>query len=170
MRMLENLLELLRMTTRNRRSSRRSVMRADLRSYYPANGRRIACQRRPGGSECCGQKARRMSASVRSLVATLSAVLADLCGSLGEKVRRNPPESEFVSTGSTWEGVRGLRDDGRVTTGDGPGSFDGLEGQGIPSSRGNRIRDRIGFPTQKRTHRRNVGRPASEDSPDRRKC
>ena len=60
-------------------------MRADLRSYYPANGRRIACQRRPGGSECCGQKARRMSASVRSLVATLSAVLADLCAAWGRK-------------------------------------------------------------------------------------
>ena len=50
----------------------------------------------------------------RGLVATLSAVLADLSGSLSEKVRRNLPVSEQVT--SIWEGVRGLRDDGGVTT------------------------------------------------------
>ena len=38
-------------------------------------------------------EARRMSASVGSLVATLPAVLADFSGSLGEKVRRNLPGS-----------------------------------------------------------------------------
>ena len=53
-----------------------------------------------------------MSASVESLVATLPAVLADLSGSLGEKVR-NLPGSELVT--SIWEGVRGLRDDGGGT-------------------------------------------------------
>ena len=58
-------------------------------------------------------EARRMSASVGSLVATLPAVLADLSGSLGENVRRNLPGSELVT--SIWEGVRGLRDDGGVT-------------------------------------------------------
>ena len=58
-------------------------------------------------------KARRISAAMGSLVATLHAVLADLCGSLGEKVRRNLPGSELVT--SIWEGVRGLRDDGGVT-------------------------------------------------------
>ena len=51
-------------------------------------------------------EARRMSTSVGSLVATLPAVLADLSGSLGEKVRKNLPESELVA--SFWEGVRGL--------------------------------------------------------------
>ena len=38
-----------------------------------------------------------MSASIGSLVAMLPAVLADLSGSLGEKIRRNLPESELVS-------------------------------------------------------------------------
>ena len=55
-------------------------------------------------------EAKTMSASVGSFVATLPAVLADLSGILGEKVRRNPPDSELVT--STWERVRGLRDYG----------------------------------------------------------
>ena len=42
-------------------------------------------------------EARRMSASVGSLVATLPAVLADLPVSLGKKVRRNLPGSELVT-------------------------------------------------------------------------
>ena len=58
-------------------------------------------------------EARRMSASGGSLVATPPAVLADLSGSLGDKVRRNLPESELVT--SIWEGIRGLRDNGGVT-------------------------------------------------------
>ena len=58
-------------------------------------------------------EARRTSASVGSLVATLPAVFADLSGSLGEKVWRNLPGSELVA--SIWEGVRDLRDDGGVT-------------------------------------------------------
>ena len=41
-------------------------------------------------------EARRMSASVGSLTA-LPAALAELCGSLGEKVRRNLPDSELVT-------------------------------------------------------------------------
>ena len=43
-------------------------------------------------------EARRMSASVESLVATLPAVLADLSGSLGEKVLKNLPGSELVTS------------------------------------------------------------------------
>ena len=58
-------------------------------------------------------EARRMPASVGSLVATLPAVLADLSGSLGGKVRRYLPESELVT--SIGEGVRGLRGDGGVS-------------------------------------------------------
>ena len=53
-----------------------------------------------------------MSAWVGSLVTTPPAVLVDLAGSLGEKVRRNLPGSELTSI---WEGVQGLRDDGGVT-------------------------------------------------------
>ena len=66
-----------------------------------------------GGFGMSSEEARRMSASVGSLVATPPEVLADLSGSLGEKVRRNLPGSELVT--SIWEGVRGLRDDGGVT-------------------------------------------------------
>ena len=60
-------------------------------------------------------KARRTSASVGSLVPTSTppAVVADFSGSLGEKVRRNLPGSELVT--SIWKGVRGLRDEGGVT-------------------------------------------------------
>ena len=45
-----------------------------------------------GGFGMSSAEARRMSASVGSLTA-LPAALAELCGSLGEKVRRNLPES-----------------------------------------------------------------------------
>ena len=58
-------------------------------------------------------EAKMMSTSVGSLVATLPAVLADLSGSLGEKIRRSLPGPELVT--SIWEGVRGLRVDGGVT-------------------------------------------------------
>ena len=51
-----------------------------------------------GGSGMSSAKARRISAAMGSLVATLHAVLADLCGSLGEKVRRNLPGSELVTS------------------------------------------------------------------------
>ena len=66
-----------------------------------------------GGSGMSSAEARRMSASVGSLVATLPAVLAGLSGSLGEKVRKSRPGSELVA--SMWEGVRSLRDEGGVT-------------------------------------------------------
>ena len=47
-------------------------------------------------------EARRMSASVGGLMATLFAVLADLSSSLGERVRRNLPGSKLVT--SIWGG------------------------------------------------------------------
>ena len=67
----------------------------------------------PALSTRAGVEARRVPASSGSLVATLPAVLADLSGSLGGKVRRNLPESELAN--GIWEGVRGLRDYGEVT-------------------------------------------------------
>lgn len=54
-----------------------------------------------------------MFASIGSLVARLPAVLVDLSGSLGEKLLRNLPDSELVT--SIYEGVRNLRDEGGVT-------------------------------------------------------
>ena len=65
-----------------------------------------------GGLGMSSVEARRMSASVGSLVAALPAALADFSGSLGQKVRRNLPGSELTSIG---EEVRSLRDDGGVT-------------------------------------------------------
>ena len=50
-----------------------------------------------GGVGMSSVEARRMPASVGSLVAALPAVLADSSGSLGEKVRRNLPDSELVT-------------------------------------------------------------------------
>ena len=51
-----------------------------------------------GGFGMSSAEATRMSASEGSLVATLPAVLADFSGSLGEKVRRNLPDSELVAS------------------------------------------------------------------------
>ena len=51
-----------------------------------------------GGFGISSAEARRMSASVGSLVTTVPAVLADLSGSLGEKVRRNQLESELADS------------------------------------------------------------------------
>ena len=66
-----------------------------------------------GGFGLSSAEARRMSASVGSLAATLPAVLVDLSGSLREKVRRNLPGSKLAT--GYWKGVPGLRDDGGVT-------------------------------------------------------
>ena len=57
--------------------------------------------------------ARKMSASVGDVVATLPAGLADLSGSVGEKLRKNLPESELVTR--IWQRLRGLRDGGGAT-------------------------------------------------------
>ena len=97
---------------RNRRPSRRCAWRNGSHGY-PTNMRKPVYQRGPRGSKMSSAEARRMSASVGSLVATLPAVLADLSGSLGEKIRRSLPGPELVT--SIWEGVRGLRVDGGVT-------------------------------------------------------
>ena len=66
-----------------------------------------------GGFGMSPADAKMMSASVGSLVATLPAVMADLSGSLGEKIRRNLPGPELVT--NIWAGVRGLRVAGGVT-------------------------------------------------------
>ena len=53
-------------------------------------------------------EARRMSASVGSLVAMVPEVLADLSGAIGNKVRRELPDSDLVRR--IWNSVRDLRD------------------------------------------------------------
>ena len=53
-------------------------------------------------------KARRVSASVGSLVATVPEVLADLSGAIGNKARRVLPDSDLVRR--IWNSVRDLRD------------------------------------------------------------
>ena len=61
-----------------------------------------------GGFGLSSAEARRMSASVGSLVATVPEVLADLSGAVGNKVRRELPDSDLVRR--IWNGVRDLRD------------------------------------------------------------
>ena len=53
-------------------------------------------------------ESRRMSASIWSLGATVPEVLADLCGPLGENVRRELLNSDLVRR--IWSSVRDLRD------------------------------------------------------------
>ena len=48
-----------------------------------------------------------MSASVGSLVATVPEVLADLSGAIGNKVRRELPDSDLVR--HIWNSVKDLR-------------------------------------------------------------
>ena len=61
-----------------------------------------------GGFGWSSAEARRMSASVGSLVATVPEVLADLSGAIGNKVRRELPDSDLVRR--IWNSVRDLRD------------------------------------------------------------
>ena len=61
-----------------------------------------------GGFRLSSAEARRMSAPVGSLVATLPEVLADLSGAIGNKVRRELPDSDLVWR--IWNSVRDLRD------------------------------------------------------------
>ena len=61
-----------------------------------------------GGFVLSSAEARRMSASVGSLVATVPEVLADLSGAIGNKVRRRLPDSELVRR--IWNSVRDPRD------------------------------------------------------------
>ena len=49
-----------------------------------------------GGFGLSSAEARRMSASVGSLVVTVPEVLADLSGAIGNKVRRELPDSDLV--------------------------------------------------------------------------
>ena len=61
-----------------------------------------------GGFGLASIEARRMSASVGSFVATVPEVLADLSGAIGNKVRRELPDSDLVRR--IWNSVRDLRD------------------------------------------------------------
>eukprot|EP00904_Undaria_pinnatifida_P007452 jgi/Undpi1/3837/HiC_scaffold_16.g07206.m1 len=61
-----------------------------------------------GGFGLSSAEARRMSAFVGSLVATVPEVLADLSGAIGKKVRRELPESDLVRR--IWNSTRDLRD------------------------------------------------------------
>ena len=61
-----------------------------------------------GGFGLSSAEARRVSASVESLVATVPEVLADLSGAIGNKVRREMPDSDLVRR--IWNSVRDLRD------------------------------------------------------------
>ena len=61
-----------------------------------------------GGFGLSSAEARRMSASVGSLVATVPEVLADLSGAIGNKVRRELPDSDLVRR--IWNSIRDLRD------------------------------------------------------------
>ena len=60
-----------------------------------------------GGFGLSSAEARRMSASVGSLVATVPEVLASLSGAIGDKVRRELPDSDLVRR--IWNNVRNLR-------------------------------------------------------------
>ena len=103
------------------------------------------------------QSAQASLSSVGSWVATLPAVLADLSGSLGEKVRKNRPGSELVA--SMWEGVRSLRDEGGVTEEMGE-MVPRMEGQGIPPRASKRIRE-FGSRSVGNTRRRDHQLPQS---------
>ena len=85
---------------------------AERLTLLPQQRAQASLSKGAGGFGMSSVEARRMPASVGRLEAMLPAVLADLFGSLREKVRRNLPCSELVT--SIWEGVRGLRDDGGV--------------------------------------------------------
>ena len=61
-----------------------------------------------GGFGLASAEARRVSASVGSLVATVPEVLAYLSGAIGDKVRRELPDSDLVRR--IWNSIRDLRD------------------------------------------------------------
>ena len=61
-----------------------------------------------GGCGLSSAEARRVSASVGSLVATVPEVLADLSGAIEDKVRRELPAPDLVRR--IWRSVRDLRD------------------------------------------------------------
>ena len=61
-----------------------------------------------GGFGLSSAEARTMSASVGRLVAVVAEVLPDLSGAIGDKVRRELPDSDLVRR--IWNSVRDLRD------------------------------------------------------------
>ena len=94
--MLENLLELA--GTAEESSFFEEGCMPERLTILPHQRAQASLSTGAGGFGVSSAKARRMSASVGSLVATLPAVLAGLSGSLGEKVRRNLPGSELVTS------------------------------------------------------------------------
>lgn len=105
--MLENLLELP--GTAEESTFFEEGCPADRLTMLPHQRAQARLSTGAGGFGLSSAEARRMSASVGSLVATLPAVLADLTGILGEKVRNHLPGSDLVN--GIWDSVRGLRDD-----------------------------------------------------------
>ena len=66
-----------------------------------------------GGFGLSSAEARRMSASVGSMVAAVTEMLADLSGTIGEKVRRELPDSDLVRR--IWKSIRDVRDEHGVS-------------------------------------------------------
>ena len=60
-----------------------------------------------GGFGLSSTEARRMSAFVGSMVATVPGVLADVLGAVGENVRRGLPDSDL--TRRIWRSIKDLR-------------------------------------------------------------
>ena len=76
-----------------------------LKSYQQAQARLTTGA---GGFGLASAEARRMSASVGSLVVTVPEVLADLSEVIGDEVQRELPDSDLVRR--NWNSIRDLRD------------------------------------------------------------
>ena len=126
--MLENLLELPGTTEES--SFFEEECMAERFTLLPHQRAQASVSTGAGGFRVSSAEARRMSASVGSLVATLSAVLADLSVSLGEKVRKEPAKfrsgDQYLGSSAMpprlWWGHQG---------GDGRSNSAEMEGQGI---------------------------------------
>ena len=77
-------------------------------TLQPHQQAQVSLSTRAGGFGLSSAKARRMSASVGSLVATVPEVIADLSGAIGNNARRELPDSDLVRR--IWNSVRDLRD------------------------------------------------------------
>ena len=80
----------------------------DMLTLQPHQQAQASLSTGAGGFGLSSAEARRMAASVGSLVATVPEVLADLSGAIGNKVRRELPDSDLVRR--IWNSVRDLRD------------------------------------------------------------
>ena len=104
--MLENLLDLTR--TAEESTFFEDVSLTSQLMLLPHQRAQASLSTGAGGLGLSSSEARRMSASVGNMVATLPGVLADLSGIIGEKVRRELPDSDLVRC--IWKSVRDLRD------------------------------------------------------------